>query len=208
MPTTSLSCTEIYEGIAPIYDRLQKRFLRFSGGSAQAAFEAVVTTLLKPNMTILDAACGTGRLARHLLSLEPSVQITLLDAAPAMLQHSCTLQVRRIHGSLGVIPLDNESVDLVTCAWSIETVPDAVCAVSDLFRIVRPGGHLCLVFCAQNTSTNLLDRFFIRSIKLRKTGIFLDPESIEQSLIKTGRCRIRRMNCVGPVAVILAEKLI
>src|SRR6056297_2190782 len=57
-----------YERLAPRYDRLHHRWLRHAGGEAQAALEALVRALATPNSKLLDAGCGTGKLARTLIS--------------------------------------------------------------------------------------------------------------------------------------------
>ena len=58
----------IYGQLAPVYDVLHRRWLRFAGGEAQAALEAAVRIAISPRATLLDAGCGTGRFARAMLS--------------------------------------------------------------------------------------------------------------------------------------------
>lgn len=38
------------------------------------------------------------------------------------------------------LPVDDASVDTVLCTWSLCTIPDAVAAVSEARRVLRPGG--------------------------------------------------------------------
>ncbi len=38
------------------------------------------------------------------------------------------------------LPLDDASVDAVLCTWSLCTIPDAVAAVAETRRVLRPGG--------------------------------------------------------------------
>jgi ubiquinone/menaquinone biosynthesis C-methylase UbiE len=43
------------------------------------------------------------------------------------------------------LPLDDDSADCVLCTWSLCTIPDAVAAVREVRRVLRPGGRLHFV---------------------------------------------------------------
>src|SRR4051812_15494973 len=43
------------------------------------------------------------------------------------------------------LPLEDASADAVLCTWSLCTIPDAVAAVSEMRRVLRPGGRLHFV---------------------------------------------------------------
>jgi ubiquinone/menaquinone biosynthesis C-methylase UbiE len=43
------------------------------------------------------------------------------------------------------LPIDDASADAVLCTWSLCTIPDAVAAVREMRRILRPGGRLHFV---------------------------------------------------------------
>ena len=79
----------VYNRLAPRYDKLHRRWLRFAGGEAQAALEAAVRVAISPDAAILDVGCGTGRFARALIDegVLPE-KITLLDPSTAMLAGS------------------------------------------------------------------------------------------------------------------------
>jgi ubiquinone/menaquinone biosynthesis C-methylase UbiE len=47
-------------------------------------------------------------------------------------------------GDLAALPLDGASVDLAVCSLALTHVPDLRPAVSELARVVRPGGTLIL----------------------------------------------------------------
>ena len=77
---------QLYDRIAPVYDHLHRRWLRFAGGEAQAALEAAVRVAMTPDAALLDVGCGTGRFVRGLMAdgIAPE-QITLVDPSEAML---------------------------------------------------------------------------------------------------------------------------
>lgn len=108
--------------------------------------QPVVWALLDqlPPGDALDAACGTGRHAGHLVEL--GHRVVGVDGSPEMLATASTsvpgCDLRE--GELTSLPLDAESVDLAVCALALEHVADLDAAISELARVVRPGGRLVL----------------------------------------------------------------
>ncbi|MCP4307728.1 MAG: methyltransferase domain-containing protein, partial [bacterium] len=138
---------DVYDKIAPRYDRMHATWLRYAGGEAQAAFEAAVMSSLSAGMRILDAGSGTGRLARHIVASGPEqLELTLVDRCRSMLSQSADLPVRLVEGCLMALPFENEMFDLVSAAWSVESTPNPARVVRELLRVLRPGGQLVLVF--------------------------------------------------------------
>lgn len=92
----------------------------------------------------LDAACGTGRHAAHLVEL--GHQVVGVDATAAMLavarKKLSTVDFRK--GTLEALPLQDNSVDLVTCALSLSHVPDLRPVMAEFARVLRPGGQAVL----------------------------------------------------------------
>ena len=206
MTVSVLRHAEVYDAIAPSYDHLHARFLRLAGEGAQAAFEGAATALLRPGLAVLDAGCGTGRLGRRLMAAEPQLDLTLLDAAPAMLQRARDVPARRVHGSLGLLPFADGAFGLTLSARAIETVRNAGTALGDLLRVTAPGGHLCLAFCADVPGCDLLDRAMVRAVRTRGTGAFLDPAAVAAILERCSGLRVRRVACTGPAAVLVVAR--
>jgi ubiquinone/menaquinone biosynthesis C-methylase UbiE len=92
----------------------------------------------------LDAACGTGRHARHLADL--GHRVVGVDGSPEMLERarSAVPEAEYHEGDLLALPLPNASVDLAVCALALEHVADLGAAVGELARVVRPGGSIVL----------------------------------------------------------------
>jgi ubiquinone/menaquinone biosynthesis C-methylase UbiE len=93
---------------------------------------------------VLEIGFGTG----HNLPFIPAGVTRLLAVEPS--GRSVELARKRIDASpidVEVVGLDGQqlpvadaSVDAVLCTWSLCTIPDAVAAVSEARRVLRPGG--------------------------------------------------------------------
>lgn len=196
-----------YDQLAPRFDRLHHRWLRHAGGEAQAALEALVRALITPETKLLDAGCGTGNMARALIAEGlPPKAITLLDPSEAMLARCADIPVPRVKGRLEALPFKDEVFDIVTCVWALETVPNPKLALAELCRVTRPGGVLCLVFCADMPSRGLTDRLMRRALLVRGTGQFLSRQHVVQTIERSAGFEVRTIPSNGPAATLLAKR--
>ncbi|WP_298843877.1 class I SAM-dependent methyltransferase [uncultured Roseobacter sp.] len=197
----------VYDHLAPFYDVLHRRWLRFAGGEAQAALEAAVRMAMTPHSQLLDVGCGTGHFARTLLSEGTSPrQITLLDPSEAMLAHCRDIPVCQRRNRLEAMPFADETFDVVTCAWALETVPHPERALHELIRVLRPDGALCLTFCAGVPARRPTEWLVQKSMTLRGTGRFLDPAQVISVLRNTAFCDVRVVPCAGLAATLIARR--
>lgn len=92
----------------------------------------------------LDAACGTGRHSRHLAALGHSV--TGIDLSPDMLGRARenVPSGRFVLGDVTAVPLPDATVDTVVCGLALAHVDDLRSTLSELVRVLKPGGHLVL----------------------------------------------------------------
>jgi ubiquinone/menaquinone biosynthesis C-methylase UbiE len=92
----------------------------------------------------LDAACGTGRHAAKLFEL--GHQVIGVDTTEAMLavarEKVQGADFRR--GRLEDLPLDDASVDVITCSLALTHVPDLVPVLREFGRVLRAGGTAVL----------------------------------------------------------------
>lgn len=196
-----------YGRIAPSYDRLHERWLRHAGGEAQSAFEGAVTALIRPGMRILDVGCGTGALARRLhAQFGDAIDMTLVDACPQMLDRTHDIDVARFIGSIENLPVRDATFDLVTCSWALETTTRTRRALAELLRAAKPGGHVCIAFCADVRCSRLSEIVLKTAVKWRGTGRFLPLGDVEQALERLDVERVRRLRCNGPAAVLMIDK--
>lgn len=104
---------------------------------------------LRPN-SVLELACGTGRLTRHLTrTLGSETAITATDINPAMLQFA--------KGSLAAapvqwdvvdavdLPYSDEQFDLVVIQFGVMFYSDRSKAYREALRVLRPGGRMLFI---------------------------------------------------------------
>ena len=116
------------------------------------AVSAIVERLgLGPGRTLLELGAGTGKLTRllapsgaEILAVEPveAMRAKLADAVPG---------VQVAAGTAEAIGLPNASVDAVVVAQAFHWF-DAIRALSEMHRVLRPGGRAALVFNRRDES--------------------------------------------------------
>ncbi|NGX17343.1 bifunctional demethylmenaquinone methyltransferase/2-methoxy-6-polyprenyl-1,4-benzoquinol methylase UbiE [Wenzhouxiangella sp. XN24] len=110
---------------------------------------------LRPGMQVLDLAGGTGDLAALMAPrVAPGGRVVLSDINEAMLMRGRErLLDRGIAGETveycladaEALPLEDASFDVVTIAFGLRNVTHKERALSEMFRVLRPGGHLLVL---------------------------------------------------------------
>jgi ubiquinone/menaquinone biosynthesis C-methylase UbiE len=96
-----------------------------------------------PRGVVLDAGCGTGRHAAHLVGRHSVIGV---DSSAEMLAAAAT-RVRGVEwrrGDLDALPVAEDSVDAALCALAIGHMPDVGPPLRELARVVRPGGRIII----------------------------------------------------------------
>jgi SAM-dependent methyltransferase len=104
---------------------------------ARYAFAARLAT----GRRALDAGCGAGYGASELARKAQIVFALDVSAEALAFAHDRYTDVRFLEGSCAQIPLKNASVDLVTAFEVIEHIPDWERLLSEVRRILAPGGQ-------------------------------------------------------------------
>jgi len=138
----------VYDRVASRYDGFRWFWLAAAGGDAERAMLADITGALTSGARVLDAGCGTGALARAMLGVCPTLDLTMLDLSPRMLARTADLSGESLLGGVLELPFPDDEFDLVVSAWVIETVPDPMLAVSEFLRVLAPTGLLVYTFCS------------------------------------------------------------
>lgn len=121
--------------------------------NARLAEEAVRTAALEPGERLLDLACGTGIVTRIAAQqVSPGGSIAGLDFDPAMLTVAASLAsssdgVRQdwYCASAQIMPFENGEFDAVLCLQGLQYFPDCAAALSEIRRVMKPGGRFVAV---------------------------------------------------------------
>ncbi|WP_170571540.1 class I SAM-dependent methyltransferase [Ruegeria atlantica] len=114
--------------------------------------EATVERLELPaDGHILDVACGTGALTRVILQHLPGKgRVVGADLNQSMLDIAQSLTTQTNHrvdwvaSDVTALPLDAHSFDLACIQQGLQFFPDKPAALAEIYRVLKPGGRLCL----------------------------------------------------------------
>ena len=95
---------------------------------------------------ILDAGCGTGALSAHLLRRTTASEIVGMDFSKVYVDHATsTIEDPRITfatGDVANLAYDDGVFDQVFSNLVLTFVPDSTAAITELKRVVKPGGSI------------------------------------------------------------------
>ncbi len=97
----------------------------------------------QPGERALDLACGTGDIAYRLAGA--GARVCGLDITPRMLQlaraKSSVGRTVWTTGDMTALPFADAAFDIVTTGYGLRNVPDLDAAITEIVRVLRPGGR-------------------------------------------------------------------
>ena len=92
---------------------------------------------------VLDAGCGIGGLTHALVAR--GARVVALDVGPHLAATTMgRCQCEAVVGTLSALGLASGTFDVVLSSEAVEHTPDPERSVLELYRVVKPGGHLVL----------------------------------------------------------------
>jgi demethylmenaquinone methyltransferase/2-methoxy-6-polyprenyl-1,4-benzoquinol methylase len=111
----------------------------------------------RPGQRLLDVAGGTGDIAFRFLKRAKSAEAVVLDMTESMLIEGRTRaeagamadNLDWIVGDAMALPFDDNSFDVYTISFGIRNVTRVEDALSEAFRVLKPGGRLMVLEFSQ-----------------------------------------------------------
>ena len=156
----------LFDGAAKYYDRVGHVLALGSGPFYRR--NALWRAGLRPGMTLLDVATGTGQVARAAARiLRDPHRVVGLDPSAGMLR-----QARRVHagplvrGRAEEMPLPDDTFDMLSMGFALRHVATLETAFAEYRRVLRPGGRLLLleVSCPQASVTRWVMRVYFQRV--------------------------------------------
>lgn len=144
---------EMFDSIAPAYDFMNSAM---TFGLHRYWRNCAINMLKElPHDKILDVATGTGDVAFKLFEKFNSQKIVGIDLSNGMLdiarkklstlspQAQSSITFRQ--ANCLQLPFDDKSFDLVTVAYGVRNFERLAVGYSEMLRVLRPGGTLCVI---------------------------------------------------------------
>jgi ArsR family transcriptional regulator len=133
---------EFFDSAAGQWDRMRDELF------GESSYLLSLLNLLDSEMVVADLGCGTGLIAELLAPIVGRViavddSEAMLGAAGKRLEPHGNAEIHR--GQLENLPLEDGCADAATLVLVLHHLPDPVKVVSEVARILRPGGKLLIV---------------------------------------------------------------
>jgi demethylmenaquinone methyltransferase/2-methoxy-6-polyprenyl-1,4-benzoquinol methylase len=162
---------EVLRAIVPVYDKVNRVI---SLGKDEEYRKHAIGGRVMPGNVVLDAGSGYGNMSRAALAeANGNAQVVMYDPIPEMLAN-----VRSYFGvthpslSSGIfehMPFRDNTFDAVMCGYSLRDAIDLKKAISEMHRVLRPGGRLIIVDLGK--PDNALKRWMVATYLKHFLGI-------------------------------------
>ncbi|MCB1956215.1 MAG: class I SAM-dependent methyltransferase [Rhodocyclaceae bacterium] len=135
----------IFDRTAPHYDRIESILALGTGPWYRR--QALIRAGLEEGMCIVDIGVGTGLVAREAARLTGNPELVVgVDPSPGMMANAALPPgVRLVEGRAEAIPFPDASFDMLSMGYALRHISDLSVAFHEFFRVLKPGGRLCLL---------------------------------------------------------------
>jgi demethylmenaquinone methyltransferase/2-methoxy-6-polyprenyl-1,4-benzoquinol methylase len=149
---------QMFDSIAPKYDLLNHLLSmgldRWWWSRTARTFRSV---LVRPEAAVLDLCCGTGDMTMALMKYRPTgigeAPVFALDFSHEMLERGkekfAAHNIVAIEADALHLPLNDNSLDLVTSAFGFRNLANYEEGLAELYRALQPGGQIGILDCNQ-----------------------------------------------------------
>jgi demethylmenaquinone methyltransferase/2-methoxy-6-polyprenyl-1,4-benzoquinol methylase len=178
----------VFTSVASRYDIMNDVM---SGGVHRVWKDAMMDWLApRAGQRLLDVAGGTGDIAFRFLKRAPNATAVVLDLTAPMLEAGRTRadaeamgsRIDWVVGDAMALPFEDNSFDVFTISFGIRNVTRIGDALSEAFRVLRPGGRLMVLEFSQIPNATLqwaYDRYSFNVIPRMGQMIANDRDSYQ-----------------------------
>lgn len=151
---------------------------------------------IKSGFRVLDVGCGGGRTVSKLCDRVGSGKVYGIDYSPLCVKKSTKLNHKNVlcgkaeirQASVSELPFEGESFDLITAVETYYFWPDKLHDLMELYRVLKRGGKVLLVFEMLKTSEDP-DRW--KTVEERLHIEAVSCAEIREMLLRAGYQNIR-----------------
>ena len=221
-----MDLNKFFSRIAPKYDKLIE--MLSMGLDKEIIKEAVKETEMgKGKKSVLDVATGTGRIAYAIARSHSNYKVVGIDINNDMLSEAIKksrglANLSYMLGNVELLGFNNNSFDAVVTAFSLSIFDDLDNAISEMHRVLKPGGKLVLLDMLRpkdNVLRKLTQLYYSVNIipaldtKLKhdvevyiKRGFNIDKEYIIRLMQQHGFKEIKEKDLSGGLAFVIVAK--
>ena len=161
----------MFDGVAKNYDKANDLL---SFGSARLWRKAVAKQVAaQSGQTILDLAAGTG--ASSVAFLKPGVRVVAADFSVGMLEEGKKRhpEIEFVFADATQLPFQAAEFDTVTISFGLRNVENTELALSEMLRVLKPGGKLvvCEFSTIPNKFLHSMYRFYLKNLLSRISAL-------------------------------------
>ena len=177
--------------IGALFDRIAGTYDRFNhllSLNIDRSWRRKAVKSLRPCEKLLDVAVGTADLTLEVLRRDKAAHVTGLDLSEKMMEIGRRKIARKgwshraelLCGSALEMSFPDASFDAVTCAYGVRNFSDLDKGLSEMFRVLKPGGQLVILefsYPSHPLVRGLYDVFFTHLMPLAGRLGSKDPDA-------------------------------
>lgn len=107
--------------------------------------EALAVVVAARPAAVLEVGCGTGAFAARIGAALPDAGLVAIDTSERLVELTASRGIEARVADVQDLPFEDESFDVVTAMWMLYHVPDLHLGLSEIRRVLRPGGTFVAV---------------------------------------------------------------
>jgi ubiquinone/menaquinone biosynthesis C-methylase UbiE len=173
------------------YDKVSRVYDNVRVGDPEMVHQLLQGVILDHDALVLDVGCGTGN-NTLLYAKATKTKVIGLDISYGMLEkaYGKSSLIPFIQAPADILPFSSKTFHLVFMTEVIHHLPSPDNSITDIFRVLKGGGSLCIVTQShKQIDGRMTSRFFPASASVDKER-YPDIDVIEGYMVKAGFCEV------------------